>query len=96
MALLTSNYNVLQVSSEDKDKYKVGDILNIPSNAYWRFRKFNGLEIKNITFGFGIFLHVDWDEWQSSQPPLEKIPHGYSSNDQYDGIKDLKRFWSEE
>lgn len=67
MVILTSNYNVLQVPSADKEIYKVGDKLYIPENSYWRFKKFNGLEIKSINYGFGLFLHVDWNEWNQNK-----------------------------
>ena len=47
--MMYSNYNILTLPMSVDGKYKVGDIYRLPessSSHNWRFRKFNGLEIK--------------------------------------------------
>jgi hypothetical protein len=68
--MLTTNYNVVQVSSNDKEKYNIGDIFKVPEHKKndSRCMKFDGLEIEEITFGFGIFLHFNWQKWYDNNP----------------------------
>ena len=48
-------------------KYIIGDKYETNSNN-WRAQKFNGLEIKNIDYVFGVRLHFDWNEWENNIP----------------------------
>ena len=67
--MLTSNYNTVQCSIKDREKYAVGDVFKVPERFRWnsRFMRFDGLLIKDISFGWGIFLHFDFDEWERNK-----------------------------
>lgn len=56
------NYEMIVIKNST---YKIGDIF-YTNDKYWRYRKFNGLEIKNIDYdGFGCMrLHFDYIDWQ--------------------------------
>lgn len=73
--MLTTNYNVVQVSADDKGKYHVGDIFKVPEYKRndWRCMKFDGLVIRDICFGWGIFLHFTWHEWEGNRPNLGQL-----------------------
>jgi hypothetical protein len=79
MALLTTNYNVIQCEAADKDKYKQGDTFRVPDHqrGNWRFMKFDGLQIEDISFGFGLFLYFDWNKWRNNnaEPEIDTAPH---------------------
>lgn len=64
--MLYCNYNILTLPMKTKDKYKVGDIYKSISKN-WREQKFNGLEIKNIDYVFGVRLHFDFYEWENKK-----------------------------
>lgn len=80
--MLTSNYNEVQISSNQKGKYKIGDYFVVPEyhRRNYRFMKFDNLQIKNITYGFGIFLHFDYNEWQENTPTIEVSKTDRSAN----------------
>lgn len=69
MGLISTNYEVIQVSAEDADNYKVGQVFHVPEyyRNNWRFMAFDSLEIKCISFGFGVFLHFDYFEWMKNK-----------------------------
>ena len=65
--MLHSNYNVLTLPMKADGKYKIGDKYKALSNK-WRELRFNGLEIKNIDYHFGVRLHFDWNECENNEP----------------------------
>lgn len=71
--MLTTNYNVVQLSASEKGKWDIGGLFIVPdehrSNS--RFMKFDELIIENITYGFGIFLHFNYDDWKNNVPRPE-------------------------
>ena len=70
-----------KISIKEENKYNVGDIFQLPKeNKYnLKFLKFDGLEIKNITYGFGIFLHFDYNEWKNNIPNLNIDGKGWDA-----------------
>jgi hypothetical protein len=65
-----SNYNVLTLPMAVDRKYKIGDKYKVPERPAWnswRHRKFDGLEIKNIDYCFGVRLHFDFSEWEGNE-----------------------------
>lgn len=74
---MTSNYNVLWLPIEDDGKWKLGDTFTFSDRAKsmitdLRLLKFDGLEIKNIDYNFGVRLHFDWNEWDKAKIVLPK------------------------
>lgn len=71
--MLTTNYNVVQISLKKMGEYSIGDIFIVPSSRRddWRAMKFDGLQIIDITYGFGIFLHFDYEQWRQKTPQIE-------------------------
>ena len=80
---MTSNYNVLTLPMKCDGKYKVGDVFSIgdenKKSCYWRLLKFEGLQIKNIDYNFGVRLHFDRNEWSKNNPfnhiPRNPVPN---------------------
>ena len=64
-----SNYNVLTLPIETDGRFKIGDTFVLSRNqkkiCNWRIMKFDGLEIKNIDYCFGVRLHFDFKEWRN-------------------------------
>lgn len=70
--MIDSNYNVLTLPMRADGKYKVGDKYK-NSSRRWQAQKFNGLEIKNIDYCFGVRLHFDFNEWANNVPKYRPI-----------------------
>lgn len=44
-------------------KYQIGEIYRVSDKEYHRFWRFDGLQIKNIDYLWGVRLHFDYEEW---------------------------------
>ena len=58
-----SNYNVLVLPMSCDGKYQIGEIYRVSDREYHRFWRFDGLQIKNIDYLWGVRLHFDYKEW---------------------------------
>ena len=58
-----SNYNVLVLPMSCDGKYKIGEFYRVSDKEYHRFWRFDGLQIKNIDYLWGVRLHFDYKEW---------------------------------
>ena len=58
-----SNYNVLVLPMSCDGKYQIGDIYRVSDEGYYRFWRFDGLQIKNVDYLWGVRLHFDYKEW---------------------------------
>lgn len=55
---------------EADGKYKIGQVFKLNKERPgldWRLLKFDGLEIKNIDYFWGVRLHFDWNEWETNK-----------------------------
>ena len=57
-----TNYNTLTLPISNNGKYNIGDIYN-KKTASTKINRFIGLEIKRISYNFGVVLHFDYNEW---------------------------------
>ena len=58
-----SNWNVLVLPMSCDGKYQIGEIYRVSDENYHRFWRFDGLQIKNIDYLYGVRLHFDYKEW---------------------------------
>lgn len=75
---MTSNYNVLTLPMSSDGRYKIGDVFRLSEQAKrvcdWRILKFDGLQIKNIDYCWGVRLRFDWAEWYQNKPAERPKP----------------------
>jgi len=65
---MTSNYNVLYLTIKADGLYQIGDTFRVSEHNRnnHRLMKFDGLQIKNIDYCFGVRLHFDWNDWTNN------------------------------
>jgi hypothetical protein len=61
--MLHSNYNTLTLPMKAGGKYKIGDNYKCISKYNFKESRFDGLEIKNIDYCFGLRLHFNYADW---------------------------------
>ena len=74
-----SNWNVLVLPMSCDGKYKVGEVFKVSDEQYWKFWRFDGLQIKNIDCVWGIRLHFDYKEWHDNKPDAARIDKFHKS-----------------
>ena len=67
---MISNYNVILTDRKD---HKVGDIFHVSDKDYHSFWRFDGLEIKSISYNFSVNLHFDLYEWEANKFDEERM-----------------------